>query len=200
MTTKTNTTLKYLENWPAHYFEIKPASRKREILLQRLASAEDPGDRRRLELLDMRYDKDDHDLFLRGLVNLSVTSPKPNFLNKKTYTKFVWDSIRDLHLEDEQDEYLLAEWQDVCGLLLKLDMQDQKFSSGTLGILKLKSEKLAFKMAEQADTITRIIPEIYGVEEYFVTLREIMAEAYCRILEDGDEYWQAYLSSLQAEE
>ena len=192
---QTNNILKYLENWPAHYFEIKPASRKREILLQRLASAEDPGDRRRLELLDIRYDQEDHDLFLRGLVNLSVTSLKPNFLNKKTYTKFVWDSIKDLHLEDEQDEYLLAEWRDVCALLLKLDMQDQRFGSGTFGILKLKSEKLAFKMAAQADTITRIIPEIYGVSGYFVTLREIMVDVYCRILEDGDEYWQAYMNA-----
>ena len=50
-------------------------------------------------------------------------------------------------------------------------------------------------MAAQADTITRIIPEIYGVSEYFATLREIMADVYCRILEDGEEYWQAYMNA-----
>ena len=193
MTLKRENYASYLDNWPEHYFEISPAAKKREALLERLEEFHDPGDQRRLELLDMRYDKKGYDLFLRGLVNLSIVKPNPSFLTRKSEAQLVHECVEDLHLQEDPDEYMLAEYDDVCRFLIRLDFEDRRFTTGALSIRKLDENALANKIAAQVDKITRVIPQAYGVAEHFTVIRPIMTAAYQDMLVNGPELWKNYL-------
>ena len=195
MTLKRDNYASYLDDWPDHYFEISPVAKKREVLLDRLEEFNDPGDRRRMELLDLRYDKKGYDMFLRGLVNLAIVRPNPGFLTRKSEAQLVQECIDDLHLREEPDEYMLAEYDDVCRFLIRLDFEDKRFTTGTLNIRKLDENALASKIAAQVDKITRVIPQAFGVSEYFTVIRPIMTKAYQEMLVNGPELWKNYLES-----
>lgn len=97
MLLKTNKTVDetaYLENWPAHYYEIKDIDLREKLLKEKLVdNQESTDDKRRLEILERRYagrisggKRPDH--FVGAWMNILIDGrPATTFFNKKRIEK-----------------------------------------------------------------------------------------------------------------
>ena len=198
MLLKTNKTVDetaYLENWPAHYYEIKDIDLREKLLKEKLVdNQESTDDKRRLEILERRYagrisggKRPDH--FVGAWMNILIDGRSATtFFNKKRIERKLIQYYTDLGvLHDEHDDVLLAEWKDFSELWIKMCANDRTYNSQFMGFMKLSDRSLAQKIALEMFDVTRNIPKRLGIEKEAEDLYHIFFETYRNSIEDADQ-------------
>ncbi len=101
-------------------------------------------------------------------------------------------AVAELAKTDAADEILQAEWENFSMCFLNSCIDSKNFGTSLFGILQLKDDKIAYKIAEEIDFVTRLAPKPYGLVETMAPLRSIMLTTYMTKLQNGKAYWEQY--------
>ncbi len=192
-----------MKDWPLHYFEIRDINTREACLKQYLEEHPDSGeDKRRLELLQKRYGKkavkNRGDLFLRSFMMILIA--ENNDFHGGNVTAKEKELRRELQelavLGEKRDDLLREEWKDFSLRYLE-SCNSHSYRSMLFGTIPLSDETVAFRIAKEIDQVTRIAPAYFHLEEECRELHEIMVAAYIDRVENGREYWEAYLAERQ---
>ncbi len=185
----------YLENWPMHYYEIPDINLREDCLLEILNKDPDSQDDiRRLEILRKRYGKvrtKRPDLFMNAWLMIKVSgNERPSFLTRKTFARELRANLAALCLVDyEQSDVLVEEWEDFAKTCIKSFASSKTYRSAVFGLLQVGDRNTALRIASDIIEVTRTIPSWYGYEKEAEPLYHIMKNAYLRLIENGDAYW-----------
>lgn len=188
----------FLENWPAHYYEIKTAVSRKEFLEKAIAQHLDPEyDCYRMKLLNKRFfqknKKKAADSFMHAWIMMNAAASN-SFIGKRQLRELT-GYLEDLCLhgylpENEAEQQILtAEWTDFARSYLLSCIGDKSYCSTFFSIVPLKDNAVAHKLVEEIDLVTRIYPSKFGMEASFAPLRQIFISVYCQIIENGETYW-----------
>lgn len=189
----------WLADWPAHYHEIPTPQEREQVLQTRLEKADDPADRRRLELLYQRYGHDDKhiDMFMHGWLMLTVMShDRITAFNRRRYEKEFRRNLTELAIQEDTvpDDLLKEEWHDFARLMINICASDKNYRSTLFGLFKNSDETTALHIAQDIDLVTRIIPAQFDLEEACRPFREVLVHTYITEIDQGQTYWDNYCS------
>ena len=102
-------------------------------------------------------------------------------------------------LDFDYDEILHAEWENFADIYLDT-CSTHSYRSTLFGIVTLKDEVVADRIASEIDTVTRLAPKQYRLEKECEKLREILIKAYISHIKDGEACWNGYLARGSEEE
>lgn len=198
------------EEWPkAYYEETNPMIRKE--MLDRIeadAEVEDAALAIRRELWNLRYGADSKqsgeiDYFVRGLVYLkSIFTQLDAFFGKKRCQKMLEEAKRDLAMARYESgdavykEALSKEWQSLARYYFSICVEDKNFSTGALGLFKLKDEEIRSKVAEEVLSTLVRVPMAMHQKEEFTVIAEIFIEAFSETFYQGSEVIQEKLARI----
>lgn len=197
----------YLENWPAHYYEIEDIDLREQLLLFRLeANAGDREDQRRLTLLRKRYPsgsrpgKARKDGFVAAWMGLLIEGRLgTNFLNRKRQEKEIRRCLTELCVLDESfDAVLEAEWRQFAALWIRTCIGDHSYGSTVFGLFRLGDERIGKKIASEIYEVTTLIPARFGLRDALDDFRRVMKECYLSMIEHSDRYWADAVSASEA--
>lgn len=117
----------------------------------------------------------------------------PFFREKKQqeFQKYLRDlCLLDYEPESEAEQQILSEeWADFARCYLSYCAQSRTYCSTFFGIVPIRDEAVARKMAEEIDLITKKYPTDLGFPEALLPLRRIFLSVYCQMVEDGETYF-----------
>lgn len=192
----------YLADWPGHYYEIDTAVKKREYLNAAMEQNLDPEyDKYRLRFLERRYFEKDKsgqvDAFMHAWIMMKATTAADVSVFQKRRLQREWRGyLKELCLleftpeNDAEKEVLLEEWKDFARSFLAYCVGSKTYRSVLFGVLTMKDESLAMKIAEEIQLVTGTYPEKLGLAEEMAPLRQIFAEVYLDTISGGDVYWE----------
>lgn len=196
----------YLSDWPAHYYEIETPKQREAYLLTAMEQKLDPAhDACRLALLKKRFGTEKNgkyaDNFLHAWMMIQAASASGvSFFGKKQKEKELRRLLSDLCIIDypletnEKAEVLTAEWQNFALVFLAVCAGSKSYCSTLFGIVPVKDETVAKKIAAEIDLITRKYPALFGLEDVMLPFRQIMADTFCKKIEHGSAYWNEVIS------
>ena len=191
----------YMNDWPAHYFDIKEIDMREACLNQYIREHPDsPDDIRRLELLTKRFGKrgkkERGDHFIKSFMMILIAYKNHfNDLNITRKERELRAELKNLCVLDcPYDPILKAEWENFAAVYLAT-CATHEYRSTLFGAIKLKDEVIAMRIASEIDAVTRLAPKQFQLETKCENLRQIMIDAYIASLEDGQAYWNAYMTS-----
>ena len=192
----------YLEDWPAHYYEIRDINVRESCLKKYLEKHPDSGaDKERLEILGRRFGRramaERGDRFIKSYMMILV-SYQNNFhsfdiLKREKELKKGLKELCVLDADGFSEDILRAEWEDFADVYLST-CSSHSYRSTLFGIVTLKDEVVADKIASEIDTVTRLAPGQFNLEAECSGLREILVKAYISRLANGEACWNAYMS------
>lgn len=185
----------YLENWPAHYYDITDINKREDCLSEILRISPDSADdARRLEILRKRYGRirtKRPDLFMNAWLMIKVSgNDRPTFLTRKTFAREVRSYLAALCLVDfEYSEVLREEWEDFARTCITSFANSKTYRSAVFGLMQVSDKNTALRIAHDIIDVTKTIPSWYGYEKEAEPLYHIMKNAYLSLIENGDVYW-----------
>ena len=112
---------------------------------------------------------------------------------RELYLSDKTDDLKNLCVLDfEHDELLFAEWKNFAEVYLST-CSSHSYRSTLFGFLTLKDDVVAAKIAKEIDSVTRLAPRQFNLENECKKLREIMIDAYISQIKDGEAYWNDYI-------
>ena len=196
---KSASTPDYLQNWPARYYEIEAAIQKRECLIKAMEQNLDPEhDPYRLKLLEKRFFRKDKkgnsDSFMLAWMMMKADSENtPLFRKKKQqeFTKYLKElCLIDYEPENEAEQQVLTEeWTDFARRYLSSCAESRTYCSTFFGLVPIRDEAVARKIAEEIDLITKKYPASLGFPQALLPLRRIFVSTSCQMVEDGETYF-----------
>ncbi len=195
--TKQNTDMtKMLAEWPQHFYDTDDALTRKAALQERLRVSENAEDLERQRILDQRYDDKGNDLFMQAWLMLKIESDtKPNLLTRKGKEKVLRRYISALMLEEESSPLLTAERAHFARTLIRIFCTSRSYSTTAFGLMTMKDEWTANRIASEIDAVTRLYPSLFHAEDIFLPLREELIKAYTTMIEHGSEYWKTYIEN-----
>lgn len=187
----------YLQDWPAHYYDIPTGAMRMEYLKK----AKDEGlaantDSYREKLCQKRFFTQNNtgnvDGFLHAWMMIKASSAAGvSFFKKKHLTRELESYLHDLCLlgyepENEMESAALTEeWSDFARCFISSCTDSKGYCSTLFGFVPIKDAKVAEKIAVEIDVVTKVYPAKLGYEEAFVPLRNIMLETYREMIQVG---------------
>lgn len=196
----------YLENWPEHYYEIEDVVKKRVYLKKALEQGIDSEhDAYRMKLLERRYFTIDKsgtaDAFMHAWMMMKATTAQSvSFFQKKHLQREWKNCLKELCLieyipeSDAEKEVLIDEWTDFARSFLISCTGSRGYRSTLFGILPMKDDSVAMKIAEEIQLVTRTFPEKLGMEAEMEPFREILVDTYLQMISQGEIYWEEVTS------
>lgn len=189
----------YLQNWPARYHEIESAIQKRECLAKAMEQNLDPEhDIYRLKLLEKRFfgknKKGTSDSFMLAWMMIKADCENTPLFRQKKQQEFV-KYLKELCVieyepeNEAEQQILLEEWTDFAKCYLSSCAGSKTYCSAFFGIVPMRDEAIARKIAEEIDLITKEYPARLGFPDALLPLRKIFISAYCQMVEDGETYF-----------
>lgn len=197
----------YLSDWPTHYYEIDDIKERETYLLTAIEKNLDSAhDTYRLKLLHKRFGKPEKghhaDSFLHAwMMIMAAHAAGVSIFGKKKSERELKRLLSDLCVLDypadtpEAKEVLTAEWQNFAAVLISSCAGSKAYCSTLFGMVPIKSETVAKKMAEEIDLVTRRYPALFGMESSILPFRQIVADVFCQKIEHGSTYWDEVVSS-----
>lgn len=189
----------YLQDWPTHYYEIESAIQKREYLVKAMEQNLDPEhDAYRRKLLEKRFfsknKKGTSDSFMLAWIMIKTdceNTPLSPKKKKQEFTKYLKElCLIDYEPENEaEQQVLLEEWTDFARRYLSSCTGSRTYCSTFFGIVPIRDEAVARKIAEEINLITKEYPAKLGFPNALLPLREIFISAYCQMIEGGETYF-----------
>ncbi|MDE7287052.1 MAG: hypothetical protein K2N55_09480, partial [Lachnospiraceae bacterium] len=138
----------YLENWPAHYFEIKNAIKRKEYLEKAMELNLDPAhDGYRMKLLKKRFfsenKKGTADSFMLAWIMIKAAAAGNSFMLKKQ-TRELENNLRNLCLYDftpeneDEKQVLDEEWNDFARCYLASCVESKSYCSTLFNMVPLQ--------------------------------------------------------------
>lgn len=191
----------FLENWPAHYYEIKNTIQRKAFLKKAIDQNLDPvHDQYRMKLLSSRFFKENKkgtaDSFMLAwiMIKASAAASDPFLIKKqqqelKKYLKnlYLYDFVPE---NEAEQQVLLEEWNDFARCYLSSCVGSKSYCSTLFNIVPLKDDMIAKKIADEIDLVTRLYPAKFNLEDFFIPLRQIFISTYCEMIENGESYWE----------
>lgn len=193
----------YLKDWPSHYYEIESATERLAALdAVRETELYTPADDCRRVLFEKRFTIDKGgrttDAFLHAWMMIKASAAAGvSFLTKRKSAKELENYMNLLLLTAEaqadiaEHGLLIAEWQDFARSFIASCVGSKSYCSTLFGFIPIKDATVAEKLAAEILLVTRDYPAQFGQADAFVPLHEIMHEAFCSMLENGETYWNA---------
>ena len=188
------------ENWPDSYYEEDSLVQRKAYLEQYLNDHPDStSDLKRHALLEKRLarkGKQETDLFIRAWMMIRICEEdRISFLNRKSKEKELRENLRQLCVLDyEMSDELIREWRDFARKYLIICCESHSYRTAAFGLIPMSDEKTALRIAREIDTVTRIVPSRFGLENACAPFRDTVIDVYCSLLENGSGYWQKYNS------
>lgn len=191
----------YLEAWPSHYYEIKTAAEKKEYLKKAMEEKLDSQyDKYRLKFLERRYFQGNTsgqvDAFMHAWVMMKATAATDVSVFQKRRLQKEWRGfLRELCLmefvpeNDAERKVLVDEWNDFARSFLEYCIGSKSYRSVLFGVLTMKDDSLALKIAEEIQLVTGTFPEKLGMKAEMAPLRQILADTYLGTIANGETYW-----------
>ena len=183
-------------NWPDSYYEEESLAKRRQYLNHILSEhPESVSDQNRDALLNRRYGgKDETDLFIRAWMMIRIhEGDRITFLNRKHIEKELRHNLTQLCVLDfEMSDELIREWRDFARKYLIICCESSSYRTTAFGLIRMSNEKTALRIAAEIDQVTRVIPSKFNLEEECSAFRKTVIDVYCRLLENGEKYWNQY--------
>lgn len=190
----------FLENWPAHYYEIKDILQRKEFLEKAISLHLDPDhDCFRMQLLKKRFfarnKKGTADSFILAWIMIKASAASADSLFVKKQKQELENNLKSLCLYDypsgdeAYQQVLREEWSDFARRYLASCAESKNYCSTLFNMVPLKEEALARKLTSEIDLITRIYPSSFGFEDLLLPLRQIMVDTFCQMIQNGESYW-----------
>ena len=104
------------------------------------------------------------------------------FSGYKIYQKYA----EQLMVFDSPDPVLCLEWKAFAEKWIRTCLSRQYRSAG-FGVISMRDEAVAGKIAREINTVTRDIPRRFSKEDSFLPLRKILIEVYKHEIADSDD-------------
>lgn len=181
----------YNQDWPLHYHEIPTPALKKTYLLQH-------KDTERLEVFEKRYSESYADTFMSAWLQLKTLTTEPvHFFNRKLKEKQLRALLTQLCvLEYPYSKILKEEWQDFARTWITICTESSSYRSVAFGIARVSDKNTALRLCHDIDTMTRLFPESFHLEKECSILHSILVNTFIQMIENGQEYWEAYQSSI----
>ncbi len=201
MTLKREVPTDYFEDWPKHYYEIKDISLREKALKTMIEKNGNLDDQIRLEILQKRFQKENHyaDLFMLGWLNCkTLTTEKIHFLNRNRIQKELQKNLSYLCiLNQERNSFLHEEWKTFSKEWILSCIGSHSYKQIAVGIGHVSDKNVAMRIANDIECITKKLPAQFQLEESCKEFREIMIQTYQEMLENGEEYWKLYCNNFK---
>ena len=89
-----------------------------------------------------------------------------------------------------QNACKLAEWRAFASFWIETCVEDKSYSSTVFGLLRMKDESLAKKMAQDIADALFFIPKSLGLLEVAEPIRKTFVDCYCNSIFQGEKYWK----------
>ena len=93
---------------------------------------------------------------------------------------------------------LRLEWKTFAKFWMETCIKDKSYSSTVFGLVRMKDETLAKKLAQEIADVCVFIPRALGLEERAVPLRNAVVKAYEEMIYQGRSYWDALTAENKA--
>ncbi len=190
----------YLKDWPLHYFDIKDINMRHACLKKYVEDhpkAED--EKKRLEIFEKRFGKREKkeraDQFIKSFMMILISFRNNlNGLNINRREKDLKNELKKLCVLDrEYDDILGKEWENLAEVYL-MTCSTHSYRSTLFGFVTLKDDVVGDRMASEIDIVTRLAPKQIGLEKECLKLREAFVNTFISHIENGEEYWESYMS------
>lgn len=190
----------YLEDWPAHYYEIKNTVKRREYLEKAIGMNLDPAHNGyRMRLLEKRFfsenKKGTADSFMLAWIMIKAAAASQDSFMVKRQVRELENNLRNLCLfdftcenEDEQ-QVLEEEWNDFARCYLASCVESKSYCSTLFNMVPLQDGAIARKIVAEINLVTLTYPAAFGMEACMAPLRQIIIQTFCRMIENGSSYW-----------
>lgn len=181
-----------LDDWPKHFYEVEDAALRRKALFAHMKT--DPGskgDDERMKVLDLRYDENGNDLFMRAWMLLKMKENEGrSFFFRKRQTDEVRACLHRLGILDaEHTEQLHREWQAFSGQMIRRYAASPAYRAAAFGMARVSEENTARRIAHEIIQVTDIIPKRYGFAAEMEEFRAVFRNAYFSMIESGARFW-----------
>lgn len=191
----------FLENWPAHYYEIKDIIKRKEFLEKAITqNLDSEHDCYRMKLLNRRFFKKNKkgtaDSFMLAWIMIKASASSGDaFIIKKKRRELENDlknlCLYDFTLENEAEQQVLEEeWSDFAMRYLSSCVENKNYCSTLFNMVPLKDDAVARKIVAEINLVTLSYPSKFGLEDSMAPLRQIMIRTFCQMIENGSSYWE----------
>ncbi len=196
----------YLKEWPKHYYEIEDINMREACLKKYLKEHSDSlMDIRRLEIFEKRFGKkvkkERGDGFIKSFMMILVAYQ--NNLHSFDVTRRRKELVSELTslciLDFLRDELLYEEWRNFADVYMDTTTT-HSYRSTLFGVVTLKDEAVAARIAREIDSVTRLAPKEFHLESECEKLREIMIASFVSKVKNGEAHWNSYMNSRYAAE
>ena len=190
----------YLTDWPAHYFDIKDINTRHACLKKYVEEhPEAQEEKRRLEIFEKRFGKREKkeraDQFIKSFMMILISYRNNlNGLNINRQERELKSELKNLCVLDwEYDDILGMEWENFAEVYL-MTCSTHSYRSTLFGFVTLKDDAVGDRMASEIDIVTRLAPGQIKLDKECERLREIFVNTFISRIENGEEYWESYMS------
>ena len=116
-----------------------------------------------------------------------------NQIEQKEEVKYTGETGRNApttEKESLQDFCKVAEWKAFASFWIETCVEDKSYSSTVFGLLRMKDESLAKKMAQDIADALYFIPRSLELLEVAEPLRKVLVDCYCKSIFQGEKYWK----------
>lgn len=197
-----NKEINYFENWPQHFYEIADSEKRKDVLQTAIEQKLDPKqDALRLKLFSNRYGltkkkNTDTDNFMHAWTMIKASSAAGvSRFQKKQKQNELKKYMADLGILDfieapkEEQEIIKAEWASFTRLYITYCTNNKTYCSTLFGLISVKEETIAEKLADEIDLVTRRYPQSLNLSDFFIPFRKVVSEVYLQMIENGQKYW-----------
>ena len=178
------------ENWPEAFYALPEDERRPALKKHMELFPDDEGDRRRLEILQNRYDGK-KDLYLFSWMMLKVTAQEPvGFLNRRSHEKEIRAHLSKLGIFTP-DEYQIREWEAFARVMIHAYADSPSFRAALFGMGSVGDRNTALRLANEIILITEKAPSSIGRREEALPFARVIREQYIRIIPDGEELFRS---------
>ena len=119
------------------------------------------------------------------------------FFNRKRKEKQLRALLTQLCvLEYPCSEILKEEWKDFARTWITICIESSSYRSVAFGIARVSDKNTALRLCHDIDTMTRLFPETFHLKKECSTLHSILVNTFIQMIENGQEYWDTYQSSI----
>ena len=93
---------------------------------------------------------------------------------------------------------LRLEWKAFAKFWIETCLKDKSYASTVFGLVRMKDESLAKKLAQEIGDVCVFIPRTLGLEERAIPLRNAVVKAYEETIYQGRSYWDALMAENKA--
>ena len=174
------------EHWPDAFYAREGAQRLDLLKAHMEHMPEDPEDKRRMESLKGRYDRD-RDRYLLAWMMLKVLAEEPvTFLNRRKHEKDIRENLGMLGVF-EPDDCQKKEWENFGRTLVKKYADSPSFRAALFGMGSVGDRNTALRLAHEILTVTEKVPSSLRLEEEVLPFAEIVKEQFIALIPEGED-------------